>query len=69
MDNIFQIGGQVKGDSFIGRTEFVNTIRDKFVVSENRTAKSIVGLTRMGKSSAVKNSFYDLPDNVTSIRI
>lgn len=67
MDNIFQIGGQVKGDSFIGRTKFVNTIRKNFIDSEMRTAKSIVGLTRMGKSSAVKNSFYDLPDNVIYI--
>ena len=64
MDNIFQIGGQVSGESFIGRTDFVNSIRKNFINSEMRTSKSIVGLTRMGKSSAIRNSFYDLPDNI-----
>lgn len=67
MDNIFQIGGQVSGDSFIGRTDFVNGIRKNFIDSEMRTAKSIVGLTRMGKSSAVRNSFFNLPNNVIYI--
>jgi len=67
MDNVFQIGGQVSGDSFIGRTDFVSSIRKSFVDSDVRTAKSIVGLTRMGKSSAVRNSFFDLPENVIFI--
>ena len=67
MDNIFQIGGQVSGDSFIGRADFVNSIRVNFIDSEMRTTKSIVGLTRMGKSSAVINSFINLPDNVIYI--
>lgn len=64
MDNIFQIGGQVSGVSFIGRSLFVKSIRKSFIESEMRTAKSIVGLTRMGKSSAIVNSFLDVPDNI-----
>lgn len=64
MDNYFQIGGQVSGKSFIGRKKFISDIRTEFIENNMRTAISIVGLTRMGKSSAIKNCFYDLPDNI-----
>ena len=64
MNNVFQIGGQVSGASFIGRKDFISSIRNSIINTDMRTAKSIVGLTRMGKSSAVINSFYDLPDNI-----
>lgn len=67
MDNIFQIGGQVFGESFIGRKALVQSIRQIFLESPIRTAKSIVGLTRTGKSSLVKNIFYDLPANIIYI--
>lgn len=65
MDNIFKTGGQVSGDSFIGRKKFVSNIRRLFLETKTGVAQSIVGLTRMGKTSAVKNSFLnELPDNV-----
>lgn len=64
MNNVFQIGGQVSGASFIGRKDFISSIRNSIINTDMRTAKSIGGLTRMGKSSAVINSFYDLPDNI-----
>ena len=62
--DIFQIGGEVSGESFIGRRELVETLRSRFVGSKSRTAVSIVGLLRMGKTSVVKNTFYDLPEHI-----
>ncbi len=67
MDNLFQIGGQVSGDSFIGREKFVKDIQKNFIDSKIRTAKSIVGLTRMGKSSAIINSFSEIPEKLIYI--
>ena len=48
MNNIFQIGGQVKGDSFIGRESLIKTNKKNFIECDKRTAKSFVGLTRIG---------------------
>lgn len=62
MDNIFCIGGQVRGDSFIGRKTEVKSLRNLFVDSGVKTAKSIIGLTRTGKSSFVDNAFLDIPE-------
>lgn len=62
MDNIFCIGGQVRGDSFIGRKQEVCSIRNLFVESSIKTAKSIIGLTRTGKSSFVDNAFLNIPE-------
>lgn len=62
MDNIFCIGGQVRGDSFIGRKTEVKSLRNLFVDSSVKTAKSIIGLTRTGKSSFVDNAFLDIPE-------
>lgn len=67
MNNVFQIGGQVKGDSFIGRKPLIQSIRKSFVENDKRTAKSFVGLTRIGKTSLVKNSFIDIPKGVICI--
>lgn len=67
MNNIFQIGGQVKGDSFIGRKNLINSIRKTFVENDKRTAKSFVGLTRIGKTSLIKCCFADLPDDTLCI--
>lgn len=65
MDNVFRIGGQVSGDSFIGRKDFVKMLRKKFIENNERMAKSLVGLPRTGKTSAVKNAFSEgLPDNI-----
>lgn len=62
MDNIFCIGGQVRGDSFIGRKTEVKSLRNLFVDSSVKTAKAIIGLTRTGKSSFVDNAFLDIPE-------
>ena len=62
MDNIFCIGGQVRGASFIGRKQDVKLLRNLFVDSTVKTAKSIIGLTRTGKSSFVDNAFLDIPE-------
>lgn len=62
MDNIFCIGGQVRGTSFIGRKKEVECLRRQFVDSNIKTAKSIIGLTRTGKSSFVDNAFLDIPE-------
>ena len=67
MNNIFQIGGQVTGSSFIGRKAFVKLIRDNFLGNNNKMSKAIVGLTRIGKSSAITNSFLEIPENVIYI--
>lgn len=63
MDNIFCIGGQVRGESFIGRKAEVEALRNLFVDSSVKTAKSIIGLTRTGKSSFVDNAFLDIPES------
>lgn len=57
MKNVFQIGGQVKGESFIGRKALIDSIRKSFIESNIRTAKSYVGLTRIGKTSLIRNAF------------
>lgn len=62
MDNIFCIGGQVRGSSFIGRKSEVAYFRSLFIDSNVKTAKSIIGLTRTGKSSFVDNAFLDIPE-------
>lgn len=64
MNNIFRIGGQVSGESFIGRKNFIANIRKNFIDSKYRTCKSIIGLTRTGKTSTIKYCFQDLPDNI-----
>lgn len=63
MDNVFCIGGQVRGESFIGRKPEVEALRKLFVYSSVKTAKSIIGLTRTGKSSFVDNAFLDIPES------
>jgi hypothetical protein len=67
MNNIFQIGGKVSGESFIGRKEQVKYLRKVFIENEARTGKAIVGLTRIGKSSLALNVFQDLPDHIIYI--
>lgn len=56
-NNIFCIGGQVEGDSFIGRNAYVAQLRNAFIKSNVKTSVSIIGLTRTGKSSVVFNAF------------
>lgn len=64
MKNIFQIGGQVTGESFIGRKKFVNDFRKDFIENDIRTAKSIIGLTRMGKTSTILKVFENCPQKI-----
>ena len=51
MDNIFQIGGTVSGSSFIGRRSLIETYRKDYIEGSSRVGRSIVGLTRIGKTS------------------
>jgi hypothetical protein len=60
MENVFCIGGQVSGDSFIGRKSLLVKFRDTF--SKNtKVTKAIIGLTRIGKTSFVRQVFKDFP--------
>lgn len=61
MKNVFKIGGQVTGESFIGREKFVRELHKTYVEDGTCVARAYVGLTRMGKTSAIKNALYDLP--------
>ena len=64
-ENIFIIGGQVKGESFIGRKRLLEKFRKDFLESATPKAVSIVGLSRSGKTSFVKNVFDNsVPENV-----
>ena len=67
-DNIFVIGGQVKGPSFIGRKKLVQKYRSDFIGSDKRRVYSIVGLSRSGKTSFVKEVFEE-PQPVQNVEI
>lgn len=67
MDNIFKIGPQVTGESFIGRKELLSYFKKLFLDGNSRVAKSIIGITRIGKSSLISNVFKDVPDTVLFI--
>ena len=56
-ENIFQIGKQATGESFIGRKELVADFRKNFLESNKQRTRSIVGLPRSGKSSFIKKVF------------
>lgn len=64
-DNLFQIGNQVSGKSFIGRNKLLAEYRETFISSSQRKIYSVVGLSRSGKTSFIKNVFDGhIPDNV-----
>ena len=67
MDNIFKIGPQVTGESFIGRKELLSYFKKLFLDGNSRVAKSIIGITRIGKSSLISNVFKDVSDTVLFI--
>ena len=67
MDNIFQIGGAVSRDSFIGREKLVAKYRKAYLEGTHRVGRSIVGLTRIGKTSFKNVVFSDVPQNVLVI--
>ena len=65
VDNLFQIGNQVSGKSFIGRNKLLAEYRESFITSTQRKIFSVVGLSRSGKTSFVKNVFEGhVPSNV-----
>ncbi len=68
MDNIFQVGGQVSGSSFIGRKSLLEKFRRIYLDSSSRVCKSVVGLTRIGKSSFASELFSKVPQNIILIR-
>lgn len=64
-DNIFVIGGQVKGASFIGRKKLLERFKKDFIESNVRKSVSIVGLSKTGKTSFIKKVFENsVPENV-----
>lgn len=67
MNNVFQIGGEVSGKSFISREKLVGSIRKRFIENKLRNAASIVGITRTGKTSLVKKVFENVPDDIIYI--
>ena len=69
MKKIFQIGGQVTGESFIGRKKMLKEFRRDFIENNIRTAKSIIGLTRMGKTSAIINVFENCPERIIYVYV
>lgn len=60
-ENIFAIGAQVKGNSFIGRKALLKEFSDNLFQLETRRIYSIVGLSRSGKTSFVKKLFENAP--------
>ena len=65
--NIFQIGGLVCGDSFIGRKNLLEKLKRDLFSDGSNTNKAIVGLTRTGKTSTIKLILSDLPTNTIGI--
>lgn len=60
-ENVFCIGPQVFGESFIGRREEIKFYQDWFFESSKRTGGiSLVGLARSGKSSLINNAFFKI---------
>lgn len=69
MNNIFQIGGQVSGESFIGREKLLTSFVRDYSNKEGRSAKAIVGLTRIGKSSFAMQLMKKLPEDILKIYV
>ncbi len=63
-ENIFNIGGQVTGSSFIGRKSLLERFRNELITDTTKRVYSLVGLSRSGKTSFVKEVFNcTLPKN------
>ena len=63
-ENIFNIGGQVTGSSFIGRKALLDRFRNELITDTKKRVYSLVGLSRSGKTSFVKEVFNcTLPNN------
>lgn len=62
MINVFQVGPVVTGNSFIGRKELVNQYRKQFLNKNKSSSVSLIGITRIGKTSFIKKVFEKIPD-------
>lgn len=67
MKNIFKTGGQVSGESFIGRKELIEQLKKKYLTEEGKECKALIGLTRTGKTSLAYKIFEHIPDNTLYI--
>ena len=52
-DNIFKFGGQVYGESFLGRHKAISDVSDLLQVHSGSKGVAIIGLNRIGKTSLV----------------
>lgn len=66
MENIFVVGGQAQGKAFIGRKDLLNKFKDLYLKNKKVT-RAIIGITRIGKTSFVKQVFKDFPSNILII--
>lgn len=66
MENIFTIGGQALGKSFIGRRDLLKKFKDLYLKNKKVT-RAIIGITRIGKTSFVKQVFKDFSSDVLII--
>ena len=55
-DNVFQIGKEATGESFIGRKTEIQSIAQRAYAKGIYRSLSMVGLTRVGKSSIIMNA-------------
>lgn len=56
---MFQIGSVVTGSSFIGRKELLQQYKKQFLVKSRSSSVSLIGLTRIGKTSFIRKVFED----------
>lgn len=64
MINSFQVGAVVTGNSFIGRKELVKQYKKQFLTKAKSSSVSIIGITRIGKTSFVRNVFDKIPESI-----
>lgn len=64
MINSFQVGAVVTGNSFIGRKELVKQYRKQFLTKSKSSSVSIIGITRVGKTSFIKKVFDKIPETI-----
>lgn len=67
MNNVFQIGGKVQGESFVGREKQLEYFKKIYLENTGRTGKALVGLTRTGKSSFAMNVFMETSPDILYI--
>ncbi len=63
MGVVFDTVGPVSDEKHIGRDEFINDLRESYLEDEYRTAISIVGIKKIGKTSLALNIFKNIPED------